>query len=110
MVRCAMASSLVTSHGGIADIVQTTSLATIAAMILGGLLLAGLWTPLTAVAAAMIQLWSGLPHQGLDAETFIVAATLVALAMLGPGSWSIDAIIFGRKRIDIGRRSDAPRL
>ena len=34
----------------------------------------------------------------------IVAVLAVSLAMLGPGAWSIDARLFGRKRIDIDRR------
>ena len=35
----------------------------------------------------------------------IMLATLAAtLAMLGPGAWSIDARLFGRKHIDIPKR------
>jgi putative oxidoreductase len=35
----------------------------------------------------------------------IMLATLgAALAMLGPGAWSIDARLFGRKHIDISKR------
>jgi putative oxidoreductase len=31
----------------------------------------------------------------------ILAALGAALAMVGPGAWSVDARLFGRKRIDI---------
>jgi len=31
----------------------------------------------------------------------MLAALGAALAMVGPGAWSIDARLFGRKRIDI---------
>jgi DNA-binding NarL/FixJ family response regulator len=34
----------------------------------------------------------------------LVGALGVALAMLGPGAWSVDARLFGRKRIQIPRR------
>ncbi len=32
-----------------------------------------------------------------------LAALSVCVAMLGPGAWSLDAHLFGRKRFDIGR-------
>jgi hypothetical protein len=34
----------------------------------------------------------------------VLAVVGAALAMLGPGIWSLDARLFGRKRIDIGDR------
>jgi putative oxidoreductase len=63
------------------------------------LLLIGLWTPLAAVMQATFQaVVLVLGHQFSPA--IIVAAALgVALALLGPGAWSIDARLFGRKII-----------
>lgn len=73
----------------------------IAELITGVFLFAGFWTPIVGVIALVLQLWiiiSGSDHLALA----IVIATLgAALAMLGPGSISIDAVRFGRKRIDI---------
>jgi uncharacterized membrane protein YphA (DoxX/SURF4 family) len=52
-------------------------------------------------AAAMIELLITFSHM-IDNATHIVLAILgLSLALLGPGAWSIDARIFGRKRIDI---------
>ena len=35
-------------------------------------------------------------------ESHLLLAILgISLAMLGPGAWSIDALIFGRKRITV---------
>jgi hypothetical protein len=31
----------------------------------------------------------------------MLAALGAALAMVGPGAWSVDALLFGRKHIDI---------
>jgi putative oxidoreductase len=43
-----------------------------------------------------------LSHSG-DPWIAIAQAVLGAvLAMVGPGAWSIDSRLFGRKRIDIG--------
>ena len=63
------------------------------------LLLVGLWTPFAAVAVAAIHL--GIPGmaQGLNGATVVDSAVGLALAMLGPGAWSLDARLFGRKRI-----------
>jgi putative oxidoreductase len=35
---------------------------------------------------------------------FLLAVMCAGLAMLGPGAWSVDAYLFGRRRFDIGDR------
>jgi putative oxidoreductase len=70
----------------------------------GILLLAGLWTPIAGSLVAVIELWSILSQDG-DPRVHILLGTLgVALALLGPGAWSVDARLFGWKRIDIRDR------
>ncbi len=65
----------------------------------GVFLLLGLWTPAAGVVVASRQLWLLLCGSG-DPWLALVIATLGAtLAMIGPGSWSIDARLFGRKQI-----------
>jgi len=67
----------------------------------GIFLLAGLWTPFVGVLAAVIEVWLAFSQPG-DALTHILLVTLgIALAMVGPGAWSVDARLFGWKRIDI---------
>ena len=63
------------------------------------LLWIGLWTPVAAVAAAALQIGIVALGQELSAATAVNGALELALAMLGPGSWSLDARLFGRKRI-----------
>ena len=67
---------------------------------LGLLLVVGLWTPVAATLAAVDGLVNGLSHPA-SARYWLVAAICVALALLGPGAWSIDAKLFGWKRIDV---------
>jgi putative oxidoreductase len=72
----------------------------------GILLLAGLWTPIAGVLLAIIEIWSAFMHPH-DPWSYILLGTLgAALAMLGPGAWSVDARLFGWKRIDIRDRKN----
>jgi putative oxidoreductase len=67
--------------------------------VLGLFILLGLWTPVAGTLTAAVELWILLAG-GDDACTLIILAVLGGtLAMVGPGAWSIDARLFGRKRI-----------
>ena len=69
----------------------------------GIFLLLGLWTPVTGTVIAIVETWIVLSGPA-DPWIPLVLATLGAtLAMLGPGAWSIDARLFGRKHIDISK-------
>lgn len=59
-------------------------------------LVAGFMTPAAAVVAAAIALLYDAPS--------VVAAVAVALALLGPGAFSVDARLFGRREIVIDER------
>jgi len=73
------------------------------------LLLAGVWTPVSGTLAAVLQLWIAFSGAGYLRAVLLLAALGAALAMLGPGAWSVDAYLFGRKRIDIPNRRAALR-
>lgn len=67
-----------------------------------GLFLAvGLWTPIVGMVVAVVEVWTALLGTVHWRSVALLAIVGVALAMLGPGTWSIDARLFGRKRIDI---------
>jgi putative oxidoreductase len=59
----------------------------------------GLWTPLAAVTGAAIQICVAVLEHRFHLSLLIFAAAGLSLALLGPGAWSIDARLFGRKRI-----------
>lgn len=64
------------------------------------LLLAGLWTPVAGTLVAVVEVCQIPWHRG-DLSTYIFMATITAaLALLGPGFWSVDRRIYGWKRID----------
>jgi len=70
----------------------------------GILLVAGLWTPIVGTLVALLQLWSIFSEAG-DPWVHILLGTIGAgLALLGPGGWSLDARLFGWKRIDLRDR------
>ena len=68
------------------------------------LVLLGLWTPFAAAFLCLAQL-ATLFLGAIDLQTQISRAAIAAsLVMLGPGAWSIDRRLFGRKRIDVRAR------
>ena len=62
-------------------------------------ILAGLWTPAMGALVAVVQVWIVLTGAGDESVAIILAALGATLAMIGPGAWSIDARLFGRKYI-----------
>jgi putative oxidoreductase len=67
----------------------------------GLLMLIGFWTPVGGALAVISECWTIL-ITGVMPETAILLLSIsVAVAMLGPGAWSIDALLFGRHRLNI---------
>jgi putative oxidoreductase len=73
----------------------------------GILLLAGMWTPVAGAFLAIEQLWvaAAVYASSHDCQWIhvLLAVLAAAVAMLGPGAWSVDAHRFGRKRFDTDR-------
>jgi putative oxidoreductase len=76
---------------------------TSAALATSGLLLVGgLWTPVAGAVVALIEISQEILGVAEHPLVGLLAGTIAAgLAMLGPGRWSVDARLFGWKRIDV---------
>jgi len=67
--------------------------------ILGIMLVLGIWTPMAGVLIGVIEVWIILAHTGTPGTALLLAAFGATLAMIGPGAFSIDARLFGRKHL-----------
>ena len=65
----------------------------------GLLILGGLWTPVVGVLAGMLEAWIAFTQPGMQSLAIMLAGLGISLAMIGPGAWSIDARLYGRKQI-----------
>jgi hypothetical protein len=68
-----------------------------------------LWTPIAGTLAALLEVWRLLSQPGSALTDILLATICGALALVGPGAWSVDARLFGWKRIDIGERQSRSR-
>ena len=65
----------------------------------GILLIVGLWTPVAGSLIAAVELWiafASVSDPWIPIAFAILGATI---AMIGPGAWSVDARLFGRKHL-----------
>jgi putative oxidoreductase len=70
----------------------------------GAFVLAGLWTPVAASLGTLLELWIVFSRTGYEGVPILLAALAASLVMLGPGAWSVDACLFGRRRIEFPDR------
>jgi len=66
----------------------------------GILLIPGLWTPIAGVLVALTATGQILTQAGDPSVPLLLGTMGGALAMLGPGLWSVDARLFGWKRVE----------
>ena len=71
------------------------------AAVFGAMLIAGLFTPFAGIMAAAVEVWIAFSHPGYRWPQIGFAALCLSLVMIGPGAWSVDARLFGRKQIDL---------
>lgn len=74
------------------------------AIVVGALLSVGLWTPVSGCLVSAFALWGLISRSGDPWCNILVAAIGAALSMIGPGAWSVDARLFGWRRVLIRGR------
>jgi putative oxidoreductase len=85
---------------------SSMSAATASLAILAGVcLLAGFWTPIAGSVVTVIGLWFALTRTEDPMASVLLATIGATLALVGPGAWSVDARLFGWKRIDVRDRA-----
>ena len=65
----------------------------------GIFLLVGLGTPMAGILIAIVELWIAATKVGDPSIPIILAILGGSAAMIGPGEWSVDARLFGRRHI-----------
>jgi putative oxidoreductase len=114
LLRLLVGSGLV--HGGIILARSAVDLAQAVTPILlavwGVWILVGWYTPIAGFVAAVMEAWFAVSHPGYRWDHIASAGLCLSVALIGPGAWSIDACLFGRKQIDLStleRESAPPR-
>jgi putative oxidoreductase len=92
-------------HSAIAHTLQATyapsTVLQMTAAAAGVFLLLGLWTPAAGTTLAIAELALLIAHRADPRLCVLLAVLGATLAMIGPGAWSIDARLFGRKQVRI---------
>jgi hypothetical protein len=73
----------------------------------GLLLVPGLWTPIAGALVALLETWQTMTLTGDHWTPLLLGTIGGALAMLGPGLWSVDARLFGWKRVQAPPRKSS---
>lgn len=101
LLRLAIATSLF--YSAVTQWKTTPQLASIIPQLIGAgagvFILGGLWTPVAGAVVVGAEVWIAFSRGGV-LPMALFAALGASLAMIGPGAWSIDARLFGRKHIE----------
>jgi len=96
-------TSTILVYCGVSHLVENARLAPslpyLVAAVAGILLLIGLWTPLAGITIATVEVWIALAWSGNSLIAIVLAGLGATVAMIGPGMWSIDAKLYGRKHL-----------
>jgi hypothetical protein len=113
LMRLVVGSALVVRASSTLWGAPPVSVTTIAAACLAGsgiLLIPGLWTPIAGTLVALVAAWQVLTLAGDPWVSLLAGTTGGALAMLGPGFWSVDAYLFGWRRVAAPTRTSKPAI
>jgi uncharacterized membrane protein YphA (DoxX/SURF4 family) len=75
----------------------------------GAVLIAGLWTPLAGILSIALSASEILVFHDTLCPAILLASMGAGVAFVGPGAFSVDAWLFGLKRIDIEKLERPPQ-
>ena len=90
-------------YSAVIHVRETSASAAVPELVGAGLsifIFVGLWTPVVGTLVSLIEVWVILSRTAVPSIPIILATLSGTLAMIGPGAWSVDARLFGRKRIE----------
>jgi len=86
-------------YGAVATPAGTVAAPQVVGAFAGLLLMAGLWTPVAGLVAASAEAWIAVSLRVYAGHAALLAVLGVTLALIGPGVWSFDAKLYGRKHL-----------
>ena len=104
LLRLLTAGLLCYGTGYLREPAHFASIPHIIEVVAGIILLVGLWTPVVGTVVAIVEVGIVCSRASDPFVRLTLAALGATLAMVGPGAWSIDARLFGRKHIRIPER------
>ena len=110
-IRIAAGAALITDGAERIYSGQHIGLLTLAVLTIadGVLLTAGFWTVLVGFVALALSVFDVLIYHEGPCPAILLACMGAGVAFVGPGALSIDARLFGLKRIDIDKLGGPPR-
>lgn len=97
-------TSTILLYFGVTHVLESASFglsaASVVAAVAGVFLLLGLWTPAAGITIAIVEVWICWVSSGSSLTSITLAGLGGTVAMIGPGIWSIDAKLYGRKHLE----------
>jgi putative oxidoreductase len=107
LLRLTLASSLFAdATANLRGLVLSQAVPAATEILAGALIIVGLWTPIAAVIVCVLLFGILLTTRRTIELHLLQAALALSLALLGPGAWSFDARLFGRRRVEIRQLRD----
>ena len=102
ILRLALSVSLLASAlAGLNGLSHFQAAVRISEAVIAALFVVGLWTPVAGILVGLLQVCILLTATAAPDLLFFRAAVGLSLAFIGPGIWSVDDRLYGRRIVEI---------